>query len=113
MSGILIKEQKDFDRIIRTGKSANTSVGRIKFVINAINKPKMGIIIGKKQGLNSVQRNRIRRIFKEAWRQIVQDISTPVEFVVFPYRQDYGLKTTKIREILAGFINVNVIGKNG
>ena len=72
----------------------------------------MGIIIGKKQGLNSVQRNRIRRIFKEAWRQIVHDISTPIEFVVFPYKQNYGLKTAKIREVLVGFINVNIIGQN-
>ncbi len=95
-----IKEQREFDRIIKAGQQANSPIGRIKFLKNGVDKPKLGIILGKKQGLTAVKRNRIRRIIKEAWRLVIPSLSVPVEVVIFPKNNIFAEKSTKIERFL-------------
>ncbi|MFA5104722.1 MAG: ribonuclease P protein component [Candidatus Margulisiibacteriota bacterium] len=100
MSELFIKEQRDFNRIIKTGIQLNTPIGRMKFLKKGVLSPKLGIILGKTQGLTAVKRNRIRRIIKEAWKRVSQKLSIPVELVIFPMNKIFGLKSTKIEELL-------------
>lgn len=104
MSGPFIKEPRDFNRIIKAGQQINTPIGRIKFLKNGIKTPKLGIILGKTQGLTSVKRNRIRRIIKEAWRKVSTKISMPVEMVIFPKNSIFGLKSTEIEQVVLGCV---------
>ncbi len=100
MSELFIKEQRDFNRATKAGQQINSPIGRMKFLKNGVKKPKMGIILGKKEGLTAVKRNRIRRIIKEAWRSIANKLPVPVEIVIFPKASIFAEKSTKIEQIL-------------
>lgn len=100
MIELFIKEQRDFNRVIKSGKQINTPIGRMKFLKNGVKTPKLGIILGKTQGLTAVKRNRIRRIIKEAWKKAFPMLSAPVEAVIFPRNDIFAEKSTKIEQIL-------------
>lgn len=104
MSEPFVKKQRDFNRIIKSGQQANTPIGRMKFLKYGVATPKMGIILGKTQGLTAVKRNRIRRIIKEAWRSVSTKLSMPVEMVIFPTNRIAGLKSTEIESIISEYI---------
>lgn len=104
MRELFIKEQRDFNRIIKSGKQLNTPIGRLKITKNGAKTPKLGIIIGKTQGLTAVKRNRIRRAIKEAWRSISVTLFEPVEVVIFPRNHIFVEKSTKIALILSSAI---------
>lgn len=112
MSDSFIKEQRDFNRIIKSGQQINTPIGRMKFLKNAVNTPKLGVVLGKTQGLTAVKRNRIRRIIKEAWRKVFPKLLMPVEIVVFPLNRISGLKSSEIEIILRNQIENGLGNKN-
>lgn len=79
----------------------NTSIGRVLLEYTGLKTQKIKVVLGKKQGLNSVNRNRIRRIVKEAARLLLKNLPENVEIIVFPKPNIFGLKSPKIYEILA------------
>lgn len=95
-----IKDKNLFAKIIRFGKSINTPFGQIKYLSSTHSEPRIGIVLGVKSGLKPVKRNRIRRILKEAWRLMRNNISPRVDIVVFPKSDIFVLKSTKIRDEL-------------
>ncbi len=56
----------DFDRVFRDGGSASDGLTRL-IVCQNPDGPRLGCVVGKKSG-NAVRRNRIRRLYREAFR---------------------------------------------
>ena len=65
MKYLRIKKQADFQRLFQKGKRASSP--SLTLLYRPSDKMRMGVSIGKKHG-KSVQRNRIKRLMREAFR---------------------------------------------
>ena len=86
-----LKKQADFQRLFQKGKRAFSP--SLTVVYRPSEKPFMGISIGKKHG-KSVQRNRIKRLLREAYRATVGEMKGVYSVVLIPKVSDeYSVKT--------------------
>jgi len=80
-----LKREKDFKNLLNSGLNFKTDIARF-FYSRKDNFPiRYGIVVSKKLG-NSVTRNKIRRLFREALRIKTDLIIMPVDFVIMPYK---------------------------
>ena len=64
-----LKKSSDFQIVLKKGTWSGGKVLSIYIMQNKKNTNLLGIAVGKK-GLNSVQRNRIKRLIRESYRNI-------------------------------------------
>jgi ribonuclease P protein component len=78
-----IKRSADFDRLLKVG--LRTSDGRLSLwsLPNNLGHPRLGLIVGRKHG-NAVQRNRIKRVLREAFRNSQLDLPPGLDLVCAP-----------------------------
>ena len=85
-----LKKQADFQRLFHKGKRAATP--SLSVIYRPSEKMVMGISIGKKHG-KSVQRNRIKRLLREAFRAVIGDIKGTYSIVLIPkVSEEYSVK---------------------
>ncbi|MBQ8291013.1 MAG: ribonuclease P protein component [Clostridia bacterium] len=86
-----LKKQSDFQKIFQKGKRAFSP--SLTMLYMPCDKMVMGISIGKKHG-KSVQRNRIKRLIREAFRLTQNQIQGTYSFVLIPkVREEYTFDT--------------------
>lgn len=96
-----LKKQSDFDRIFKSGKRAFAS--SLTLVYKPSKEPLMGISVGKRHG-KSVQRNRIKRLIREAFRSVEKEIKGAYSIVIVPkVSEEYSFFTFEkhLREIIS------------
>lgn len=76
-----LKKQADFQKLFRSGKRIFSP--SLTVIYRPSEKTTMGISIGKKHG-KSVQRNRIKRLIREAFRLSLPEIRGAYAFVLIP-----------------------------
>ncbi len=76
-----IKKKKDFRKILSTGKRAYG--GTLTVVYLPAKEPSMAVCVGKKYG-KSVERNRIKRLLREAFRAQAEKVGSPYAFLLIP-----------------------------
>ena len=81
MKYLRLKKQTDFQKLFQKGKRAYSA--SVMMVYRPSNKTYMGISVGKKHG-KSVQRNRIKRLVREAFRGVLQDVKGNYSIVFIP-----------------------------
>jgi len=81
-----LKKNKEFNYVYRKGKSVANKHLVLVFVKRKTNHLKVGFSISKKVG-NAVKRNRVRRLLKEAFRHVLDDVQ-PNTLMVFIARPD-------------------------
>ncbi len=82
-----LKKQTEFERVFKSGKRAFSPT--ITFVYRPSDKPKVGVSVGKRHG-KSVQRNRIKRLLREAFRRVAEEINGNYDIVLVPkVREEY------------------------
>ncbi len=74
-----LKKKKDIQKVLKQGKRAH--MGSLTVTYLSSNSLKMAVCVGKKYG-KSVQRNRIKRLLREAFRLEVGNI--PYSFLLIP-----------------------------
>ena len=85
-----LKKQADFQRLFNKGKRAFTPI--LSVIYRPSEKMTMGISIGKKHG-KSVQRNRIKRLLREAFRAVQGEMKGNYSIVLIPkVREEYSVK---------------------
>lgn len=101
MANNTLKTKEDFDRVYRTGKRIN---GRLITIIarQNVSLNKLGISVGKKYG-TAVERNRAKRLIREAYGWVAGKMSGAAEIIVVP-RQS--AKRAATEEIRADFIEI-------
>ena len=77
---ITLKRNNDFRRLYSRGRSYGSSVVVIYVMKNRSNDVRVGITTSKKIG-KAVLRNRSRRIIREAYRMIADDVRQGVDLV--------------------------------
>ena len=87
MKYLRIKKQADFQRLFQKGKRAHSPSFTVLY--RHSDKMRMGISIGKKHG-KSVQRNRIKRLVREAFRLNQDKMKGKYSFIIIPkVREEY------------------------
>ena len=76
-----LKKQADFQKLFQKGKRVYTP--SLTLVYRPAVSMTMGISIGKKHG-KSVQRNRIKRLLREAFRQSQEKMQNKYAIVIIP-----------------------------
>ena len=88
-----LKKQADFQKLFQKGKRAFAP--SLMVLYTKAEKTTMGISVGKKHG-KSVQRNKIKRLLREAFRAVLPTMQGTYKFVLVPkVSETYTLETFK------------------
>lgn len=77
-----LKKGKDFQRIFKEGKVFFQEDIVLKCAKNGLPVSRIGFSIGKKVTKKVVQKNRIRRVLREAFQQYLESIKTGFDIVI-------------------------------
>ena len=91
MNYLRLKKQSDFNKLFSGGRRAFSS--SLTMIYAPAKQLRMGISVGKRHG-KSVQRNRIKRLLREAFRSVREEIKGNYFIVLVPkVREDYSFFT--------------------
>jgi ribonuclease P protein component len=91
MKYLRLKKQADFQKLFQTGKRIFSP--SLTVIYRQSERTVMGISVGKRHG-KSVQRNRIKRLLREAFRHNVDKLNKAYSFVLIPkVAEKYSLDT--------------------
>jgi ribonuclease P protein component len=91
MKYVRLKKQSDFQKLFQKGKRAFSP--SLTLVYYHSEKTTMGISVGKRHG-KSLQRNRIKRLIREAFRLNQDKMQGTYSFIILPkVREEYSFKT--------------------
>ena len=93
---IPICENRDFRRAYAKGKAFVTPVVVVYVLKNRCRSLRVGITTSKKIG-NAVQRNRSRRVIREAFRQLAPQVRPGVDLVFVARGKTPHVKSTEVR----------------
>lgn len=80
-----LKKNFQFQRVYRQGKSLSTKNTILFFKNNGGNNNNLGVSISKKIG-NSVQRHRLKRIYREAFMRFKDEMKEGFDFIIVARR---------------------------
>ena len=90
MKYLRIKKQADFQRLFQKGKRAFSSSLTLLYTPAPV--MRMGVSVGKKHG-KSVQRNRVKRLVREAFRLNQDKMQGTYSFIIIPkVNKEYSFK---------------------
>ena len=93
MKFLRLKKQSDFQKLFQKGKRAFAP--SLMVLYTKAEKTTMGISVGKKHG-KSVQRNKIKRLLREAFRAVLGEVQGTYKFILVPkVSEKYSFKTYK------------------
>ena len=92
---VTFNKNKDFRRLYFKGKSIASSVLVTYVMKNRLKKTRLGVTTSKKVG-NAVKRNRARRVIKEAFRQICDNLKPGVDIVFVARSKTCLVKTEEV-----------------
>ena len=93
MQYLRIKKQADFQKIFAKGKKGFSPSVTVLYQPSA--KTRMGISVGKRHG-KSVQRNRIKRLLREAFRAVQGEMKGSYSVILIPkVCEEYSFHTYK------------------
>lgn len=95
----ILKENRDFHRLYKKGKSLVTPVVVIYYSRNKYNETRFGITTGKKIG-NAVKRNRARRIIRAAFYELSSSLKNDYDFVFVARGKTPYVKSTDIKKVM-------------
>lgn len=96
---IAIKENRDFRRLYRQKSSFVSPALVVYFKENSAGFSRLGITAGKKIG-GAVQRNRAKRVVREAYRNLLPLFCKNVDMVIVARKRASFIKSTEVCEEL-------------
>ena len=104
MKIIKLKNNYDFRRVYKKGKSYVCPFFVIYINPNRNSNIRLGITVGKKIG-NAVKRNRAKRVITAAFSSVYPQIMAGNDFVIVARTRILNVKSTKIAELLLKLLN--------
>lgn len=74
----------DFQRAYKHGSRARGDVLMVVAVANGLEQPRLGLSVGKRIWKSAVRRNRVRRIFREAFRLSQFELPAGFDLILIP-----------------------------
>ena len=94
----IIRKKREFDRLFSQGYRSQSKNLRVLWCRSP--KRKVGFIVSKRLGI-AVERNRMRRLLREAYRRNKSGFSTQIELLVIARPEARGLEYSSVkRELL-------------
>lgn len=90
-----------FQRLYRQGKSHVTPYFVVYYKRNRLKTNRLGITATKKIG-NAVERNRAKRVIREAYRLMEQKLPAGIDIVIVARKKTVFIKTQTIMSALGG-----------
>lgn len=81
-----IKSKKHFDRAFRQGSRARSESLLVVVAENGLAHSRLGLSVGKRIWKSAVRRNRVRRVFREAFRLSQHELPPGLDLVLVPGR---------------------------
>lgn len=103
--------KEDFERLRREGRTYHQRFLTLSLAPNACDHNRYGFITGKRLG-NAVKRNRVRRLLREAVRQLHPHLRTGFDVVIVARREIVGqpfraiYRTIEVAMTKAGLVRV-------
>ncbi len=94
-----LKRNRDFSRLYNKGKSYVAPSVVVYVLRNRVNRTRIGITTSKKVG-NAVERNRARRVIREAYRQLSLQVRPGVDIVMVARKKTLQVKSTEVHAAL-------------
>lgn len=94
-----LRESTDFQRVYDAKEALHGPNVVVFFSLNGLPVARMGVSVGRKHG-NAVQRNRIKRVLREAFRQARTVLPAGYDYVLIPRRGVRKYRTTDVRASL-------------
>ena len=79
-----IRSPKHFERAFRTGSRARGAILLVVLVENGLERTRLGLSVGRAVWRRAVKRNRVRRVFREAFRLAQHELPEGVDVVLVP-----------------------------
>ncbi|HED64929.1 MAG TPA: ribonuclease P protein component [Planctomycetes bacterium] len=73
---------KDFARVYREGSRARGSLMTVALCTNGLGHTRLGLSVGKRCWKSAVKRNRVRRVFREAFRLSLPELPSGLDVVL-------------------------------
>jgi ribonuclease P protein component len=93
-----IRDPRDFRRAFERKRSVSDAVLVVHGVENGRDYPRLGISIGRKKVRSAVDRNRVKRLIREAFRLGKAELPAGIDLVVVPRTAD--VTFAQVREAL-------------
>jgi ribonuclease P protein component len=78
-----IQRPLEFQTVMRGGRTFRDPIVRIHFRENGRELSRLGLVVSKKMG-GAVERNRLKRIYREIFREVKRDLPVPLDLVIVP-----------------------------
>lgn len=78
-----LQKSREFDRVFRQGRSTADRLLVVYALGNDLDRQRLGIVAGKRLG-GAVERNRVKRLVREAFRTSRREMPQGFDFVVIP-----------------------------
>jgi ribonuclease P protein component len=99
-TGARLHRRREFLRLYDLGSRASLRGFAVLALPNGLNRNRLGVSVTRKHG-NAVERNRIRRLIKEAFRLENPELPVGFDFVCIPPRQTFAPSLDRLRNVLA------------
>lgn len=101
---VTLKRNTDFRRLYNRGKTVTDPALVIYYSKNRAGICRIGITTSKKIG-NAVERNRSRRVLKEAFRKVCPSVTAGYDIVIVARSKTKYMKSTRLAEIMFGIFS--------
>ena len=96
---VTLKSNSDFRRLYNRGKAVTDPALVVYYSKNRAGICRIGITTSKKIG-NAVERNRSRRVIREAFRHVCPDLNLCYDIVMVARSKTKYLKSTRVEEVM-------------
>ena len=94
----------DFARLYKAGRRARGTMLTVVVLENTLGKRRMGLSVGKRHAKGAVERNRARRILREAFRLARAELPADVDVVLIPHPGGPRVELATVRAELVALV---------